>query len=345
VSKSEKQHQILFVDDDPDFLRLIQETFGMFSAGGWQVHGVSSADAALERLKQKPMDLVVVDINMPMLDGLQLLRILGRRYPNLKKVTLTAYPSDEKRAECLANGAEFFIEKPRSIDGFKAIYVMLDELLSWAPATGFQGVLRHVGLQDVIQMECLGRNSSILEIHNQQVRGTIFIEDGSIIHAVLGEDTGEKAFQNLLTLSSGQFQLQPFKSPGVRTIQGNWESLLMEAAQVRDEMSANQPATGATPDSSNSMEENITLDIAVRETLVCSAQGKPLYLWQCHDVLDRVALLQNIAQQTELLTQTLPLGKFERLEILQPDRRAVAIFGPDRMVFVRAIRAGNPAVT
>ena len=46
------------------------------------------------------------------------------------------------------------------------------------------------------------------------------------------------------------------------------------------------------------------------------------------------SLLQTIAQQATLLGQTLPLGNFDRLEIRQPDRRSVALFGANRMVFI-----------
>lgn len=340
MNNPKKQHQVLFVDDEPDFLRLVTETFGLLSGGGWQIHGVTSADAALERLKYQPADLVVVDINMPMLDGVQFLRILHRRYPDLKKVTLTAFATEDKRTECLANGAELFIEKPRGTDGFKSIFVMLEELLTWAPQAGFQGVLRQVGLEDVIQMECLGRNSSILEVHDQQMRGSIFIEDGSITHAVLGEDTGEKAFHKLLALPSGQFQLQPFKSPGVRTIEGPWEFLLIEAARVRDENAA-RPAAGKT--AAAGPEENITPEVAVGETLVCSAKGEPLYQWQCADAVARVALMQNLAQQAALLASALAFGKFERLEILQPAGRALVQTASDRMVFVRVVNLAPAA--
>ena len=79
---------------------------------------------------------------------------------------LTGLATEEKRSACLANGAELFIEKPRSSDGLKAVFAMLDELMTWKPREGFQGMLRKVGLQDVIQMECLGRNSCVLEISN-----------------------------------------------------------------------------------------------------------------------------------------------------------------------------------
>jgi hypothetical protein len=93
-------------------------------------------------------------------------------------------------------------------------------------------------LQDVIQMECLGRNSSILEVHNARMRGRIYIENGGIIHAVVGDRTGERALQQLLALAGGAFELRPYEPPPQRTIQGQWEFLLMEAARVRDESAA-----------------------------------------------------------------------------------------------------------
>jgi CheY-like chemotaxis protein len=342
VSELIKQPQILIVDDEPDFLQVVTDMFHTLSAGNWQIHTTRSADGALDILKQQKIDLAVVDINMPLLDGVQFLRVLNRRYPELKKVSLTGFANEEKRSECLANGAELFIEKPRTLDGYKSIYAMLEDLVTWTPKAGFRGMLRQVGLDDVIQMECLGRNSSILEINNQRVRGRIFIQEGSIVHAALGEETGEKAFQKLLAISGGEFKLLPFEKPGKHTIEGPWEFLLMEAARVRDEMAGavepppveEKPVEVAPPKPKN------LPDVLVTETLICSAQGEPVYLWQCTDALDRIALLQNMVQQTTLLSQNLPLGKFERLEILQRDRRAIAVFSHDRIVFVRTV---NPA--
>jgi CheY-like chemotaxis protein len=335
VSKNAKQHQVLFVDDDSDFLQLVTDLFAPLSQGSWQIHRAASADAALNFLKDRPADLVVVDINMSVLDGVQFLRILHRRHPDLKKVTLTGFATEEKRNECLANGAELFIEKPRAAEGYRSIFVMLDELLNWAPKDGFQGMLRKVGLSDVIQMECLGRNSSVLEISNRQMRGRIYIEDGSIIHATVGELVGEKAFQKILCITGGSFQLLPFEAPAQRTVEGPWEFLLMEAARVRDE-SASLPA--AETEALAEEPEMITAPaVRVAETLICSGRGEVLHHHQCADPAARIAFLKDVAQQSERLLQTLPLGKFDRLEIHLADGRAIVQTRADRMVFVRVI--------
>ena len=335
MSNNLKQHHVLFVDDDPDFLQLVTDLFGPLSKGGWQVHRALSADAALNFLKDHPVDLIVVDISMAVLDGVQFLRILQRRYPDLKKVTLTGLATEQKRNECLANGAELFIEKPKSADGYRSIFVMLDDLLNWEPKEGFQGMLRKVGLSDVIQMECLGRNSSVLEINNRQSRGRIYIEDGNIIHATVGEIVGEKAFQKILCITGGSFQLLPFEAPAQRSVAGPWEFLLMEAARVRDE-TASQPAENIAAEPPAEVPEIPAAPaVQLAETLICSAVGETLHQFQCANPPARAAFLKDVAQQAERLLQILPLGKFDRLELPLADGRAIAQIRADRLVFVR----------
>ena len=170
-----------------------------------------------------------------MLDGVQLLGIINKRYPDVKKVVLTGSATESHRAACLANGAELFLEKPITPDGIKFVFNVLNDLLSWTQREGFSGTLKQVGLPDVIQIQCLGRNSCILEVRNQQTRGEIYIENGMVVHATAGGLAGEKAFHLLLTLNNGEFHLQPFKQPAERTVHGPWELLLMESARRHDE--------------------------------------------------------------------------------------------------------------
>jgi CheY-like chemotaxis protein len=325
--------QILFVDDEPDFLKLIGDLFAALSDGHWEIHCAPTADAALELLKQRKMDLAVVDNNMPLLDGVQFLNLLGKRYPQLKKVSLTGFATEDKRSACLAAGAELFIEKPKSPEGFKSIYAMLDDLMNWAPQAGFQGMLRRVGLQDVLQMECLGRNSSVLEVYNEHVLGRIYIENGSIIHAAGGELTGERALQQLLALPGGSFELVPFEAPPQNTISGPWEFLLMEAARVRDELASQNPP-GEPELDPQTLAAPAKTSTQVVETLVCTGLGKPLYEAGCADVPSRVLLLKNVARQAAQLAQLAPLGSFDRVEMQFDDGRVIAQARADRLVYV-----------
>ena len=223
------------MDDDEQFLATFGELCGTYSDHGWEIYTAPTADRALSTLQKFAIDLIVLDITMPMVDGIQLLGIVGQRYPDVKAAVLTGTASESNRATCLAKGAELFIEKPVSREGFKVVFNMLNELISWTHREGFSGTIRQVGLQEVIQMECLGRHSSVLEVRNLKTHGMIYIESGVIVHATTGNITGEKALQRLLSLSGGQFKLQQFAVPPERSLHGSWEFLLMEAARVRDE--------------------------------------------------------------------------------------------------------------
>lgn len=318
------------MDDDAVFLGTIADLFAAWSHDKWRIHQAGSADQALDLLKKEKVDVIVVDANMPVLDGVQFLKVLSRRHPELKKVMLTGLATEEKRSACLANGAELFIEKPRSSEGLKAVFAMLDELMTWKPREGFQGMLRKVGLQDVIQMECLGRNSCVLEISNPQTTGRLYIEEGSLIHASLGNLSGEKALQKLLSLAGGSFQLLPFEPPAQRTINGPWEFLLMEAARVRDESAQAGADEVTSPDPGTPGVQS-----TVVETLVASEQGEVLYEWQIQNTPARVAWLQGVAQAAAAIAAEAPLGGFDRLEIKDVNGRAVAQTRLDRLVFVR----------
>jgi CheY-like chemotaxis protein len=233
-----KKHHVLFVDDSLAFLEIFGELCSALSNKTWAIHTAATADRALAILKDHPVGLVVLDIRMPTLDGIQLLGIINRRHPDIKVAVMTGNANDTNRAAALSNGAELFIEKPVSPEDIKVVFNMLNELVSWEQREGFSGALRQVGLHDVIQMECIGRHSSILEVRNQQVRGQIYIETGAVVHAAVETLVGHDAFNRLLSLKGGEFQLKPFKSPPQRTVSERWESLLMEAARCDDEETA-----------------------------------------------------------------------------------------------------------
>src|SRR5215469_4962740 len=320
-------HQILFVDDDSDFLVTLRDLYEMMSEHSWQIHSATSANQALEILDSQKVDLVVVDVNMPVIDGIQLIGILQRRHPKLKRAVLTGLATPEKRAASLANGADLFIEKATSPEGYKSIFAMLGELLQWAPREGFQGVLRKVGLQDVIQMECLARNSSILEVYNQNVLGRIYIEDGQLVHAVAADMNGEKALYRLLSLPGGSFELAQFEAPPEKTLAGQWEMLLMEAARVKDEFAAENKNGDSNADTTAPKTSS-----RLEGTLVCGRTGEILFDAVGEDSSPHVAWLRSMEQQALRLCDTLPLGGFDRLETEITDGRVLALSRNNKLI-------------
>src|SRR2546422_927913 len=116
-----KRKQILFVDDDANLLDLLRQVMGHFAAGAWEIFTALDVSKALGILQGKRIDLLVIDIHMPLVDGLQFLNLLQRKYPNLLKVVLTGDANEHYRATCLSSGAELFLEKPRDEGGWRSV--------------------------------------------------------------------------------------------------------------------------------------------------------------------------------------------------------------------------------
>jgi len=116
-----KKFHVLFVDDSMAFLEMFGGLCAEYANQTWQIHSATSADRALAILQEGSVDLVVLDIGMPMLDGLQLLGIINRRYPGIKIAVMTGKASEARRTDALANGAELFLEKPVTADGMKSV--------------------------------------------------------------------------------------------------------------------------------------------------------------------------------------------------------------------------------
>ena len=176
-----KRKAFLFVDDDAGFLAGIQGLFSEMSHGSWDIFTAENHAQALTVLGKLRVDVVILDIGMPIMDGIQFLQLLGRTHPGQQVVMLTGKATEEDRRACLESGAVLFLEKPLVPDGFAALFAALDALAGALPQGGFRGMMRRVGLAEVLQMECLGRKSSVLEILTGKVHGRIFICDGAIV--------------------------------------------------------------------------------------------------------------------------------------------------------------------
>jgi len=348
-SDTTKRKAFLFVDDDEAFLAGIQQLFSELARGKWDIFTAANHAQALALLAKVRVDIVVLDIGMPVMDGIQFLQLLGRTHPGQQVVMLTGEVTEERRKTCLECGAVLFLEKPVVADGYAAIFGALEALAGALPQGGFRGMMRRVGLQEVLQMECLGRKSSVLEIFTGKVRGRIYICDGSIVHAESGTLQGEVALYGLLALRGGEFNLLPFAEPPRRTVSGHWESLLMEAARLSDEGQQFFEPEETGPDGSEpgepapAGEMELPADqVRIEEIVLCSGAGEVLYEWETKSLELRLRLLEQIGQQATQLSGLAPVGRFDRLEILTPDGRIVCQVQPDRRLFVRSTGA-NPA--
>ena len=114
---------ILVVDDEPDVAELFRQRFRRETRQGtYVIHYAGSGTEALDRLQgeiEPTLVAVLSDINMPGMDGLQLLAEIRRRFPDLPVMMVTAYGDDERRRRAAEYGAAEFITKPVDFDQLK----------------------------------------------------------------------------------------------------------------------------------------------------------------------------------------------------------------------------------
>jgi CheY-like chemotaxis protein len=114
---------ILVVDDEPDVAELFRQRFRRETRQGTYVmHFAGSGEDALDLLAdeiQPTLIVILSDINMPGMDGLQLLGEIKQRRPDLPVMMVTAYGDNERRRRAAELGAIEFITKPVDFDYLK----------------------------------------------------------------------------------------------------------------------------------------------------------------------------------------------------------------------------------
>jgi two-component system, NtrC family, response regulator AtoC len=104
-----EKKQILVVDDEANLRRVLS---AQLSRDGYEVHTAEDGEAGLAFLKEHHIDLVITDLRMPKVDGMELLRAALRDDPSRPVVMLTAYGTVDVAVEALKTGAFDFITKP-----------------------------------------------------------------------------------------------------------------------------------------------------------------------------------------------------------------------------------------
>src|ERR1051325_10579443 len=106
------KHRILIVEDEPDIADLIKHA--LERGGDMQAEIAASGDTALRAISEQPPDLAVVDLNLPVLDGVNVCRIIRSRRDTKQVpiVILTARSSEDDRVSGLELGADDYVTKP-----------------------------------------------------------------------------------------------------------------------------------------------------------------------------------------------------------------------------------------
>ncbi len=115
--KNRPAYSILTVDDDAEMLNLLHEVISQL--GHTSVTAVDGIDA-LEKLQKNQFDIIITDINMPRMDGIELTKQVKADFEDVDVLTVTGYETEYKYTDVIEIGASDFISKPFNINELEA---------------------------------------------------------------------------------------------------------------------------------------------------------------------------------------------------------------------------------
>ncbi len=105
--------KVLLVDDEPDFVAPLTNRLALRKL---EVITAGSGEEALKALQDQPVDVVVLDVKMPGMDGIEAIRQIKKRHPLVEVIMLTGHASLEASIEGMELGAFDYLLKPAAID-------------------------------------------------------------------------------------------------------------------------------------------------------------------------------------------------------------------------------------
>jgi len=108
-----KKIKLLLVDDEENFINTLAERMQMRDMGSDVAH---DGETALEMVKDEAPDVMVLDLRMPGIDGVEVLRKVKKAHPHVQVIILTGHGSEQDQELCMQLGAYEYHKKPVDID-------------------------------------------------------------------------------------------------------------------------------------------------------------------------------------------------------------------------------------
>ncbi|MEA3341020.1 MAG: response regulator [Chloroflexota bacterium] len=329
--------RILIVDDESNIVRPCVKAL---IARGYEAQGASNGQEALALLERESFDLLLLDLKMPGMDGLEVLRQAKDMRPGVEAIIVSGHGTLELAAEAMRLGALDFMTKPIDLEHIIAKVQQTLEHTS-KPDARVRGNLRSMSLTSIVSINCNEHNQARLRLRHHGQEVCIFFADGNIVHAVSGSQIGEEVVYELLTWEDGEFELEMDVPPPEQTITVGWSGLLLEGMHRIDEQQTDAgqqhcPECGAFLDTQgrchNPSCPRLTGDAAGWDGLdVLEEQAKPK-----HEEVSKMAT----KKRSQVLAEHL-----ETLLAESGDINGAAIVGHDGLILASNLALGGHDAT
>ena len=121
MNEAAEARKVLVVDDEPDVQVMFEQRMRReVRAGTYELFFAQSGHEALEVLHENPgIRLILTDLNMPGMDGMELLGVLGESWPEVQSIVVSAYGDPQRMDEARERGAQAFVVKPVNFSELK----------------------------------------------------------------------------------------------------------------------------------------------------------------------------------------------------------------------------------
>ncbi|MEK7431516.1 MAG: response regulator [Cyanobacteriota bacterium] len=273
-----RKQKILVVEDSGVFRRLLTD---FLSNNGFNVKSAISAVQSLSILKEETFDLVITDMNMPEMNGFELLLWMRKNNIDSKVIVITGTDSAELKEKFVDYGVIKYITKPVNFN-----YLL--ELISSLNKKGFTSNISNIDIFDYIKMATLSKKNKVISIIPplEKEKGIMYFKNGELIHCKFKNQVGVDAFSTLVALKGGKIDEEKWEEPNVVSINIAFENLLLTSAQIMDESSKTNI---------NEEYKLLILDdsIVVRKTLKNFFQKKGIKVTEVDSSVNAMKLLEN----------------------------------------------------
>lgn len=223
--------RLLIVDDETELVKNIAGYLNSFP-GEFEVMPAGSAEEAENVLKGQEVDLLLTDVRLPGLDGIELVRRALQLHPGLPVVVMTAFSSQEVRQLAMEVGALRYVEKPLDLEELR--HLLLEAATR---GKGWSGRVGGLEIFDLAQLLALTGKSKAIRISCGREKGVLVFEQGQLVHASTGSLQGCEAFFAMAGWEAASFDelagAKARKYPPNITM--STTNLMLEAVRLRDE--------------------------------------------------------------------------------------------------------------
>ena len=219
--------RILIVDDDPSQVRVLARAITVRD-GDFEVATASSGSDAIQCLQSQAVDLVLTDLQMPDMNGFELLAWMLTHQPHVIVFTMTAYHDTDAETRLRELGDVECFVKPLDVSDVHGRLVQ-------ALRDGLQGQIRNIGLASLLQLIEIERQTCTLTVELDGRLGHLFIRGGHLVHAQYGDLIGEEAAIEVASWQTPSIAIASVCRVSERTIDRPMSFIVMEAMRKIDE--------------------------------------------------------------------------------------------------------------